>query len=149
MLLELLFYDELNIVKTSKAFKGYVRSYSVEVIDSKDPSIQFTISRPSIKDLFKDLLAEIKGFKYQITLKVLLNKCKKNGEREFAPVYFDYTAKNVIGFEDSLDTSSQEIFNRIDNWISERSDWVTESMEDKYVNISIYSPLLQILFTVL
>ena len=55
MLRDLLFYDELYIVKTSKAFKGYARNYSVEVRDSKDPSVQLTISRPSIRDLFKDL----------------------------------------------------------------------------------------------
>ena len=73
MMHELLFHDELNIVKVSKAFKGYVHSYSVEVIDSKDPSVQLTISRPNIKDLLKDLLNEINGFKYQITLKVLLS----------------------------------------------------------------------------
>ena len=51
MLCELPFYDELNIVKTSKAFKGYARSYCIELIDSKDPSIQLTISKASIEDL--------------------------------------------------------------------------------------------------
>ena len=58
-------------MKISKGFKGYARSYSIEIIDSKYPSVQLTISKPSIKDLFKDLLNEIKGFKYQITLKLL------------------------------------------------------------------------------
>ena len=56
MLHELPFYDESNIVKVSKAFKGYARIYSVEVIASKDPSVQLKINRPNIKDLFKDLL---------------------------------------------------------------------------------------------
>ena len=37
------------------------RSYSIEVIDSKDPSVQLMISGPSIKDLVKDLVAEIKA----------------------------------------------------------------------------------------
>ena len=64
MLCELPFYDELNIVKASNAFKGYARSYSIEVIDLKNPSVQLTISKPSIEDLFKDLLDEIKGFNY-------------------------------------------------------------------------------------
>ena len=75
MLREIPFYDELNIVKKSKAFKGYARSFSVEDIDSKDPLLQFTISKPGIKDLCK--ISEIKSFKYQITLKVLLSKSKK------------------------------------------------------------------------
>ena len=73
ILRELPFYDELNIVEISKIFKGYVRTYSIEIIDSKDPSVQLEISKPIIEVLFKDLLAEIKGFKYQKTLKVLLS----------------------------------------------------------------------------
>ena len=39
MLCALPFYDELNIAKTSKAFKGFAHSYIVEVIDLKNPSI--------------------------------------------------------------------------------------------------------------
>ena len=73
ILRELPFYDELNIVEISKIFKGYVRIYSIEIIDSKDPSVQLRTSKPIIEVLFKDLLAEIKGFKYQTTLKVLLS----------------------------------------------------------------------------
>ena len=76
MLRELPFYDELNIVKASKTFKGYARSYSTEKINSNERSAQLTISKPSIKYLFKDLSDEIKGFNYQITLKVLLIKLK-------------------------------------------------------------------------
>ena len=51
------FDDELNIVKMSKVFKGY----SINVLDSKDPSVHLTISRPSIKDLFENLLNELKA----------------------------------------------------------------------------------------
>ena len=91
--------------------------------------------------MFKDLLTEIKGFKYQTTLKVLLSKYKENTEREFAPVYFNSTTKTVIGPKDSLDRSFQEIFNRIVNWISEKSGWVIESIDGKYISVSIYTPL--------
>ena len=93
---ELPFYDKSSIVKISKAFEGYARSYSIEIIDSKDPSVQLTPSKSSIEDLFDDLLDEIKGFKYQITLKVLLSKYKENRDIEFAPVYFNSTTKTVI-----------------------------------------------------
>ena len=74
---DLLPYGEVKIVKTLKAFKRYARNYSVQVIDSKYPSVQLTVSRSSIKDLFKDLIAEIEAFKYQTTLKVLLSKYNK------------------------------------------------------------------------
>ena len=90
LLRELPFYG-FSIVETSKVFRGYARSHSIEIIDPKDPSVQLTISKPSIEDLFKSFLSEIKGFKYQITLKVLLSKCKENVEREFEPFHFDST----------------------------------------------------------
>ena len=78
LLHELPFYDELNVVKKSNAFKGYARSYKVEIIRPKDLLIQLEASKSSIKDLFKDLLNEMKGFKYQITVAVLLSKRKMN-----------------------------------------------------------------------
>ena len=34
-----------------------------------DPLAQMEASKPVIKDLFRDLLIEMKGFKYQTTLK--------------------------------------------------------------------------------
>ena len=67
LLQELPFYDELNIVKNSNAFSGYARSYKVDIVDKKDPLVQLEVSKSSIEDLLKDLLNEIKGFKYQIT----------------------------------------------------------------------------------
>ena len=85
---ELPFYDELSIAKISQAFKRYARSYTVEIIDSKDPLAQLEASKLSIEDLFKDLLDETKGLKYQITVTVVLNKHKENGDIEFAPVFF-------------------------------------------------------------
>ena len=47
-------------------------SYKVEIIEKKDPIKQLEASKSSITNLFSDLLNETKGFKYQITLKVML-----------------------------------------------------------------------------
>ena len=103
LLQELPFYDELNIIKTSKAFKDYVKSYSIEIINSKGPSIRFKISKSSIKGFFKHFLDEVKGFKCQMTLRVLLNKYKENTDREFTTVYFNSTTKTVIDSKYDLD----------------------------------------------
>ena len=61
----------LNIVKTAKTFKTYSRSYSIEIIDSEDPSFQLTVSKTSIKYMFKDLLDEIKGLKGYLCYKTI------------------------------------------------------------------------------
>ena len=64
LLHEIPFYDGLSILKISEAFQRYTRSCKIEIIDSKDPLVWLEASKSSIKDLFNDLLDEIKGFKY-------------------------------------------------------------------------------------
>ena len=61
----------------------------------------------------------MKGFKYQITVKVLLWKYKGSGYKEFAPVYFNFATKIVINSEYNLDISFQEILYRADNLVNE------------------------------
>ena len=80
LLSELPFYEELNVIKTDHAFRGYAMSYKVEIVQKKDLLIQLKASKSSIKDFFKDLLDETKCFKYQITLKIELKKYKLEGE---------------------------------------------------------------------
>ena len=109
LLAELPFYNQLNIIRTDHAFSGYAMSYKIEIVDKKDLIIQLEASRSSIKDLFIDLLNETRGFKYQITVKVLLKKYKPNGEIEFTPVYFNSSTKTVINHRYKLDKSFQEI----------------------------------------
>ena len=79
---ELPFYDKLSIVTNKTAFSGYAQSYKIEIVDRRDAIVQLKASQLSIAELFKNLLIELKEFKYQITLAVLLSKVKNSGEVE-------------------------------------------------------------------
>ena len=140
-LIELPFYEQLSVIKTNQAFRGYAMSYKVEIILRKDPIVQLEGSKSSIEDLYNDLLNETKGFKYQITIKVLLKKYKLNGEIEFAPVYFNSFTKAVINHRFRLENSFQEILYMLDVWIDKGSGWSVEAIESQYINISTYRPL--------
>ena len=142
LLAELPFCDQLNIIKTNQAFSGYAASYKVEIVDKKDLIVQLEASKSSIKDLLNDLLNETKGFKYQITVKVLLKKYKPNEEIEFNPVYFNSSTKIIINHRFKLDQAFQLILYRIDAWINRGSGWIIESIKSQYVNISTYIPLV-------
>ena len=72
LLSELPFYEELNVIKTNIAFRGYAVSYKVELVEKKDPTEQLEARKSSIRNLFSNLLNGTKGFKYQITLKATL-----------------------------------------------------------------------------
>ena len=73
-LVELPFYEQLSIIKTDQAFRGYAMTYKVEIIERKYPIVQLEASKSSVKDLLNNLLNETKGFKYQISVKLLLKK---------------------------------------------------------------------------
>ena len=95
----------------------------------------------SIKELFKDLLIELKGFKYQITLAVLLSKMKNSGEVEYSPVYFNPLTKAAINKKFKTSQSFQEIIHRLENWISHGSGWIVEEIISQFLNVSSYLPL--------
>ena len=83
---ELPFYKDLSVKEVGEAFKRYAKSYRVEIVDKKDPMIQLYSSKKRITELFGELLNEMKGFKYQITLFVTLKKSKLDGTVEYAAV---------------------------------------------------------------
>ena len=115
---ELPFCDELSIEKI--LFKRYAEA-----------------GKSCIKSLFEDLLDEIKGFKYQIIVKVFLRQNRKNRNIGFAPVYFNSTTKTVINSDKYfLIKYVQKILYRINNWINESLGWVTESIDADYVKMS-------------
>ena len=61
LLHELPFYDELNIEKISKAFKGYARTYKIEIINLKDALAQLEASKSSNKDCLRTLIGLTKN----------------------------------------------------------------------------------------
>ena len=81
---------------------------------------------------------EAKGFRYQITLKVMLKKYKSNEEIEFTPFCFNSTTKTVTNHKFTLENAFQEILFRIDGWINKGSAWIAELIESQYTNISTY-----------
>ena len=51
-LIELPFYEQLNVIKTDQAFSGYAASYKVEIVERKDPIVQLETIKLRIKNLF-------------------------------------------------------------------------------------------------
>ena len=73
-LADLPFYEQLSVIKINQSFRGYEMSYKIEIIERKYPIVQLETSKSSIKYLVSDPLNETKGFKYQITVNILLKK---------------------------------------------------------------------------
>ena len=64
------FFDTVGIGKKEHAHTGYAETYNVEVMDNKRLDDSLFLAKRSIKELFKDLLKEKRGFKYVIVAEV-------------------------------------------------------------------------------
>ena len=93
----------MSIVKNNTAFSGYAQSYKIEILDKKDVIIQLKSSEIVIVEFFK-------GFKYGITLCILLSKVKNSGYTEYRSVYFNSLTKTVVSDNYFLDECFCEIF---------------------------------------
>ena len=112
-----------------------------EIFDKADVVIQLKTSKISIENLFKDLLVKIKGFKYQITLCVLLSKVRGSEYYEYSSVYLNSVTKTLIDNRYFLDECFNEIIFRLENWISHGSGWTVEKIISQYLNLSSHRPL--------
>ena len=75
LLRELPFYDDINISKNERTFRGYAKTYKVEIINNRNLSDLLSVIKNSIKNLFDELLRKKCGLKYIISVK---NYKKKN-----------------------------------------------------------------------
>ena len=142
LLRELPFYDDINISRKERSFRGYAKTYKVEVIDNKSLSDSLSVSNNSIKNFFDELLREKRGFKYVLSTKIILKKRINDNEHKYSTVYFNSVVKTVINRRYHLNDSFEEILNLLDIWINESSAWTVDQIDGLYITTSNYEPLL-------
>ena len=96
LLLELPFYDDINISRKERTFRTYVETYKVEIINNKVLSDSLSVSQNSINNLFDELLREKRGFKYVFSAKIIIKKRINDNEHKYSTVYFNSLIKTVI-----------------------------------------------------
>ena len=74
LLRELPFYDDINISKNERTFRGYAETYKVEIINNRNLSDLLSVIKNSVKNLFDELLRKKRGFNYIISVKITLKK---------------------------------------------------------------------------
>ena len=138
-----------KIKEPNRALKGHVKSYDIELQDNLNPLKHFTKTKALIKSHLEDLLKDMKGFKFIETLEVTFEKDNidsKTGKRVsiYKTAFFNGKAKTITKPNDikpELSMSRQEIMNAIDKWVSEGSGWVINSINNHYINVTLYKPL--------
>ena len=132
-----------KITQIQKALKNSTKSFSVDIVDNKDPLHQLTETKKVIEHYLNKELGELKGFKYIETLKMSFEK--QLGDRTtIKTAYFNSKTKTIINkkeIDEVLQTSRQELMKAIGQWISEGSGWTILSVDGHYINLTKYEPL--------
>ena len=70
------FLNERNIKVTKRehAFKSFVSTYDVEILNSFNPELQLKDTESAIKNKLKKLLPDLRGFKVVPTLVLVFKK---------------------------------------------------------------------------
>ena len=93
LLRDLPFYDDVNILRSKRTFRGYAETYKVEIINNRNLSDLLSAIKNSTKNLFDELLREKRGFKYIISVTITLKKRINDNEFEFKTLYVNSLIK--------------------------------------------------------
>ena len=138
-----------KIKELNKALKGHAKSYEIELQYTMNLLNHFTRTKELVESHLKNLLKDMKGFKFIETLEITFEKDSidsKTGKRVSInkTAFFNSKAKTITKADDiehELNMSRQDILNMIDKWVSEGSGWVIDRIDSHYINVTTYTPL--------
>ena len=134
---------EPTFTQKEKALQGFTKSYEISLASRQDPLIQLQSTRSLIKNNLLKVLNEMKGLKFNESLKITFVKQKGDELIKHTQPFFSetQTVTNEIEIADLLQITQQQIVNMIQQWISEGSGWTIQSVDGHFIKIIIYKPL--------
>ena len=87
-------------MKRAHAYKGYARTYSVEVLNAFGLELQLKDTEYAIRNKLIDLATELKGIKFVATLFLELKKIESDDKRKYSTFYSHSKAETVINKSD-------------------------------------------------
>ena len=134
------FLDSVVISRREDAHKYYAETYDVEVTDSISLDDSLFLAKRSINDLFRDLLREKRGFKYNLGAVITLRRWNNaTNSYDIETIRLKATTITVINQIFNLNSAYKELKHRLDIWTGEGSGWAVDRREDLYIDaIMIY-----------
>ena len=132
----------MGIVRSEHAHQYYAEIYNVEIADRMSLDDSLFLAKRSINDLFKDLLREKRGFKYNLEIIVTLKRSNNAINRfHIEKVYIKTHAITVTNQRFNLNSAYEELKHRLDIWTGQGSGWIIDKIEEINIGISNYDPL--------
>ena len=126
--------DTVRISRRERAFKGYIETYNVEVVDESD---SLFLAKSSIADLFKDLLQEKKGLKNILSTKITW-KIWYNGTNTYDTETVHFNSEAIMLYSESLSESlSNFAINSLSTFFESDCDGSESNFNSVFMNLDI------------
>ena len=112
-------------------------------MDSKSLDDSLFLAKRSINDFFKDLLEEKKGFKYILWTRITFKKWNNaTNTYDIDTVYRNSDPITVTNKRFDLNSTYETLRHRVKFYSNEDSGWIIDQIEDIWINIANYDPLV-------
>ena len=133
------FYDSVGVSRSKYAHKHYAENYNVEVTDKISLSDSLFLAKSSINDLFKDLLQEKRGFKYNLVTTITSKRWNNaTNTYDINTIYLRSNAITVTNQRFNLSSENEEIKHKLEIWTGQGSGLIINKIEDINIDIANY-----------
>ena len=100
------------------------------------------LAKSSINNLFRDLLRQKRGFKYNLAVIITLKRWNNGINRfDIETKHIKTKAITVANQRFNLNSASEELKSRLDIWTGLGSGWIVDKIEDIDIDIANYESL--------
>ena len=118
--------------------------YKVEVLNYLNPELQLKITEFVIRSKMKELLAELKGFTFEITLFFLFRKIEIGHERKYCTFYSLWKTETIIN-DCNIDAEFESVYTTMISTIQKSLEKglvsIIHSVAVRPSSVSNYKPL--------
>ena len=133
------FYDSVGVSRSKYAHKHYAENCNVEVTDKISLSDSLFLAKSSINDLFKDLLQEKRGFKYNLVTTITSKRWNNaTNTYDINTIYLRSNAITVTNQRFNLSSENEEIKHKLEIWTGQGSGLIINKIEDINIDIANY-----------
>ena len=86
----------IKITKRKHACKGFTSTYNVEILSYFNPELQPKNTESAIKNELKDLLSELRGYKFVTTVVLVFKKIESDDKTKFHSFYSGSKVEIII-----------------------------------------------------
>jgi len=137
--------DELTFKQTPWVIGNFLRGWQMDVSEKhQDPKAFLESVRLKIRQKLEQEIKDLNGIKFQLAIKIQLQKIKPNGTKEFTTPVFRHKQEPALlesDITEALNIAIPTLLETLEKWTQMGSGWVVDRVLTLWIDIARYQPL--------